>query len=99
MDSQDEKRPGEEGFGGFRMTLPENCVEYMIFVVEEGVPESRLLQNLEAVRKAALKTSRELTKDYIWQRGPFDLETKIEKGISAFFLYLHFIIQSCQLPD
>ncbi|KAM7193772.1 protein ecdysoneless [Naviculisporaceae sp. PSN 640] len=85
MDSQDEKRPGEEGFGGFRMTLPENCVEYMLFVIEDGVPESRRLQNLEAVRKAAMKTAGDLTKDYIWQRDSFALETKMEKGQA----YLH----------
>ncbi|KAM7221495.1 SGT1 domain containing protein [Rhypophila decipiens] len=85
MDSQGEKRPGDEGFGGFRMTLPENCVEYMLFVVEEGAPESRRLQNLEAVRKAAMQKAGELTKDYIWQREGFGLETKVENGQA----YLH----------
>ncbi|KAK4216372.1 protein ecdysoneless [Rhypophila decipiens] len=85
MDSQGEKRPGDEGFGGFRMTLPENCVEYMLFVVEEGGQESRRLQNLEAVRKAAMQKAEELTKDYIWQREGFGLETKVENGQA----YLH----------
>ncbi|KAM7194608.1 SGT1 domain containing protein [Rhypophila sp. PSN 637] len=85
MDSQGEKRPGDEGFGGFRMTLPENCVEYMLFVVEEGAPESRRLQNLEAVRKAAMQEAGELTKYYIWQCEGFALETKVENGQA----YLH----------
>lgn len=81
MDSPDEIPRGDEGLGGFRMTLPENCVEYMLFLVDEGIPESHRLQNLEAIRKAAMKTVEELTKDYIWQREPFSLETKIENGM------------------
>ena len=88
MDSQDEKRPGDEGFGGFQMTLPENCVEYMLFVIEDDAQESRRLQSLEAVRSAATKKASELTKDYIWQREAFALETKIENGM-AFSLPTH----------
>ncbi|KAK3322111.1 SGT1 protein-domain-containing protein [Apodospora peruviana] len=81
----DELRPGDEGFGGFRMRLPENCVEYMLFIIESGEAESCRLQTLEAVRKAATKTADELTQDYIWQREAFALETKVENGL----VYLH----------
>lgn len=82
MDSQDEKRPGDQGFGGFRMTLPENCVEYMLFVVEDDAQESSRLQSLEAVRRAATKKASDLTNNYIWQRETFSLETKIENGMA-----------------
>ncbi|KAK3689991.1 SGT1 protein-domain-containing protein [Podospora appendiculata] len=75
-----ELRPGDKGFDGFRMTLPENCVEYMLFLIgDQGLPR------LEAVRKAAAKQLDEFTKDYIWQRDSFKLETKVEDGLC----YLH----------
>ncbi|KAK5653540.1 hypothetical protein OQA88_8799 [Cercophora sp. LCS_1] len=80
MDAANEPRPGDEAFDGFRMRLPEDCVEYMLFIIGD-----KSLGRLEAVRKAAVETANELTKGYIWQREPFKLETKIEKGLS----YLH----------
>ncbi|KAK3375983.1 SGT1 protein-domain-containing protein [Lasiosphaeria ovina] len=86
MDTVGELRPGDEGFDGFRMSLPENCVEYMIFVVKGNdntdFPEA---PSLETIRKAAVKKLDELAKDYIWQRDVFKLETKTHNGLT----YLH----------
>ena len=76
MEPASDPRPGDTGFDGFRMTLPEDCVEYMIFVVGD-----KSLAGLEAVRKAAMKTADTLTKDYIWQRDDFKVETKIQNGM------------------
>jgi hypothetical protein len=78
MDTAAEPRPGDEDFDGFRMRLPEDCVEYMLFVIGEKTDNS--LPSLEAVRKAADQKLDELAKDYIWQREPFKLETKVQKG-------------------
>lgn len=75
MDAASEPRPGDEAFDGFRMRLPEDCVHYMLFIIGD-----KSLGKLEAVRKAAVDKANELTKEYIWQREPFRLETKIEKG-------------------
>ncbi|KAK3936905.1 SGT1 protein-domain-containing protein [Diplogelasinospora grovesii] len=86
MDSTaDELRPGDESFDGFRMSLPENCVEYMLFIIDDKLDPRKALSSLEAVRKAAMQKSEELTKDYIWQREAFKLETKNHKGL----FYLH----------
>ncbi|KAK0610495.1 SGT1 protein-domain-containing protein [Bombardia bombarda] len=89
MDSPEELRPGDEGFGGFQMQPPENCVEYMLFIIDHqangGAAATARLPTLEAVRKAAVKKADELTSDYIWQREPFKLETKVENGLA----YLH----------
>ncbi|KAK0713829.1 SGT1 protein-domain-containing protein [Lasiosphaeria miniovina] len=86
MDTAGELRPGDEGFDGFRMSLPENCVEYMIFVVkgndDTDFPEA---PSLETIRKAAVQKLDELAKDYIWQRDVFKLETKTHNGLT----YLH----------
>jgi hypothetical protein len=76
MEPASDPRPGDAGFDGFRMTLPEDCVEYMIFVVGD-----KSLAGLEAVRKAAMKTADDLTRDYIWQRDAFKVETKIRNGM------------------
>lgn len=78
MDTAAEPRPGDEDFEGFRMRLPEDCVEYMLFVIGEKTDNG--LPGLEAIRKAANQKLDEIAKDYIWQREPFKLETKVQKG-------------------
>nr|CDP29553.1 Putative small glutamine rich protein with tetratricopeptide repeats 1 [Podospora anserina S mat+] len=80
-----ELRPGDEGFDGFRMRLPEDCVEYMLFII--GEKSDNDLPSLEAVKRAADKKLTELAKDYIWQREPFKLETKIQKGSGLSYLH------------
>ncbi|KAK4166685.1 SGT1 protein-domain-containing protein [Cladorrhinum sp. PSN259] len=85
MDTAAELRPGDEGFDGFRMSLPDDCVEYMLFVI--GDKTDSTLPSLEAIRKAADKKLNELAKDYIWQREPFRLETKIQKGSGLSYLH------------
>lgn len=71
---------GDGGYQGFDRVLPENCVEYMFFIVESDPQPKRILSSLETVRKAAIQLSNRLTKDYIWQRDGFSLEIKTEKG-------------------
>lgn len=83
MESTDEPRPGDDAFHGFQMSLPENSVEYMLFIVsDQAVAQRTTLMSLESVRKVALQRLDELTKDYIWQREGLKLETKIENGMS-----------------
>ncbi|SPQ25866.1 f86c3bfb-0f75-4ec3-834a-4049ff40c227 [Thermothielavioides terrestris] len=85
MDTAAEPRPGEEGFDGFRMRLPEDCLEYMLFVV--GDKSASDLPSLETVRKAADQKLDQLARDYIWQRDPFRLETRSQKGLGLPYLY------------
>jgi hypothetical protein len=80
MDTAAEPRPGDDDFEGFRMTLPEDCVEYMLFIIGDKTDGD--LPSLETVRKAAEQKLDELARDYIWQREPFRLETKVQKGAS-----------------
>ena len=87
MESRNEPRSGGDAFTGFQMSLPENCVEYMLFVINDQPEAQRTtLSSLEAIRKVALKRLDELTADYIWQREPLKLETKIENGPLYFLL-------------
>lgn len=66
----------------FHLTLPEDCAEYMIVVVEpRATAESRnVLRKLEDVRKEALKLCDTLAKDYIWQGNGFQLDLKNDQG-------------------
>ncbi|KAK4136204.1 SGT1-domain-containing protein [Trichocladium antarcticum] len=84
MDTAPELRPGDDGFEGFQMRLAEDCVEYMLFVIRDKTDSQ--FPSLETVKKAADQKLEELAKDYIWQREPFKLETKVQKGLGLPYL-------------
>ncbi|EAQ92198.1 hypothetical protein CHGG_00433 [Chaetomium globosum CBS 148.51] len=85
MDTAAEPRPGDEDFDGFRMSVSEDYAEYMLFVIGDKADNN--LPSLEAVRKAADRKLDELAKDYIWQREPFKLEAKTQKGLGLSYLH------------
>ncbi len=89
MDSANEPRPGDGAFDGFRMRLPDDCVEYMLFLMngEKG------LSSLEGIRKASMKLVDELTAGYIWQRDAFELETKVQNGKFMSLLSSHTVVR------
>jgi hypothetical protein len=66
-----------EGFDGFPKRLPEDCVEYMLFIIDAKLTQRELLSRLEAVRKEASELARRLLKDYIWQREDFALKSEV----------------------
>lgn len=63
-----------------QLVLPENCVEYFLFVVDPALEARKKLSQLEALRQNTLHLSQSLTKDYIWQRDEFNLELRNENG-------------------
>jgi hypothetical protein len=72
-----------EGFEGFPKHLPDDCVEYSLFIIESKLKSQKeVLARLETVRKQSQKLSDSLLKDYIWQRDGFKLEIKSQKGAS-----------------
>ena len=81
MGSEDKTEFFENGFEDFPRRLPENCVEYMLFIVDSQVESRKLLSELEVVRKAATQLCNRFTRDYIWQRDVFQLQVKNEKGL------------------
>ncbi|RYP65234.1 hypothetical protein DL771_008398 [Monosporascus sp. 5C6A] len=85
MDREDKAERFENGFQEFPRRLSENCVEYMLFMIDSRVESRKLLSDLEAVRKAAVQLCDRFTEDYIWQRDMFQLNIKNEKGQ----VYLH----------
>ncbi|UNI17348.1 hypothetical protein JDV02_003696 [Purpureocillium takamizusanense] len=80
-DSGDEKSGSDKP----QCHLPDNSVEYCLFLLEEQVDARRTLNALESLRKSALGLAQTLTADYIWQRDDFNLELKVADGLR----YLH----------
>ncbi len=70
-----------EGFDGFPKRLPEDCVEYSIYLLDTKPKSTKeLLAGLELVRKESLGMTESLLKEYIWQRDSFKLEVESSKG-------------------
>ncbi len=70
-----------EGFNGFPKRLPEDCVEYSIYLLDaKPKPTKELLAGLELVRKESFVMTETLLKEYIWQRDSFKLEVESSKG-------------------
>ncbi|KAI0467246.1 SGT1-domain-containing protein [Xylaria cf. heliscus] len=84
MDVQDRNQAFQDGPKPFPRSLPDNCVEYMLFVLDALEPRT-LLTELENVRKMAMQLCATTAKDYIWQRDSFQLQIKREAGL----VYLH----------
>jgi hypothetical protein len=72
-----------DGVEGFPKRLPEDCVEYSLFIIDSRLKSQKeLLVRLEAVRKESLKLTESLLKEYIWQRESFKLGLENGKGMS-----------------
>ena len=77
--SEDDFKGFGEGFEGFPKRLPEDCVEYSLFILNAGPQSPKdTLVRLEAVRKEALRLTDSLLKEYIWQRESFSLTIQNE---------------------
>jgi hypothetical protein len=72
-----------EGFDGFPKRLPEDCVEYMLYIIDNKLSAKETLARLELVRKEATKLTSKLLKDYIWQRDAFLLKLETENPNST----------------
>lgn len=70
-----------EGFDGFPKRLPDDCVEYMLFIIDTMLTQKEVLTRLEVVRKEAIKLTGTLLKDYIWQREDFNLKLTQSNGV------------------
>ncbi|TQS37390.1 hypothetical protein Golomagni_02138 [Golovinomyces magnicellulatus] len=75
-----------EDIFGISRHLPEDSVEYSLFVVDPKLKsQDEIRENLDCIRRESLKMTENLLKDYIWQRDCFNLEIQTDHGR----LYLH----------
>ncbi|KZF18869.1 SGT1-domain-containing protein [Xylona heveae TC161] len=81
--SQDEVNWFGEGFGGYPRRLPEDCVEYTLFLADfEDKSLGQVRSSLQAIQRAATELQKRLLKGYIWQRDGFTLKYYHELGRS-----------------
>ena len=71
-----------EGFDGFPKSLPEDCVEYIIYINNSRFTDLERRDQLRQVQSAAIKLTNELLKDFIWQRESFKLSLQRDDGRS-----------------
>ena len=58
-----------EGFDGFPKRLPDDCVEYIIHIIDAKQQTLAATRTrLNRILKASNELKRKLLKDYIWQR-------------------------------
>ena len=71
-----------EGFDGFLRGLPDDCVEYTVYIIDSKLQHGDIRRKLRGVQAAASTLIKELLKGFIWQRESFKLELAQEKGTS-----------------
>lgn len=69
-----------EGFDGFPKHLPEDCVEYFIYVIDPRLRDPEIRSQLRQIQDSASNLTKKLLKGYIWQRQSFKLELVHEDG-------------------
>ncbi|KAI4262993.1 MAG: hypothetical protein L6R42_001842 [Xanthoria sp. 1 TBL-2021] len=71
-----------EGFDGFPKILPDDCVQYTLYIVDADLSHLEVRAQLRKVQAAATTLCKDLLKDFIWQREGFCLELKQQDGLS-----------------
>ncbi|KAI9738178.1 MAG: hypothetical protein M1834_008676 [Cirrosporium novae-zelandiae] len=70
------------GFDGFTRRLPDDCIEYTLFVLNSKLEEVDTRNRLREIQRASTELTKKQLKDYIWQRDNFNLELVREDGRS-----------------
>ena len=64
-----------EGFDGFPKRLPDDCVEYIIHIIDAKLGSiANVRGRLNEIVKASNELKRKLLKDHVWQRDEFELK-------------------------
>ncbi|KAL8716884.1 MAG: hypothetical protein Q9225_005818 [Loekoesia sp. 1 TL-2023] len=71
-----------EGFDGFPKILPDDCVQYALYIVDTKLSDFDVRQQLRIIQTAANALCKKLLEGYIWQRDAFGLELVQEHGHS-----------------
>lgn len=77
-----EKDQNRIGSKGFERNISENCMEYMLFLLDDSHSSTSVnLRSIEAIKREAIQRSQSLTENYIWQRDEFNLSLVNEAGM------------------
>jgi hypothetical protein len=70
-----------EGFSGFPKQLPEDCLEFVVFVVNSKLNDLQTRERLQAFQRKSNELVKKNLKDYIWQRDVFKLDLERKDGM------------------
>ncbi|KAI9822426.1 MAG: hypothetical protein M1827_000145 [Pycnora praestabilis] len=71
-----------EGFDGFPKRLPQDCVEYILHIIDSKIKDDAGIRaRLKEVHNAATDLTKTVLHDYIWQRESFNLELQRKDGL------------------
>jgi hypothetical protein len=70
---QDDFKWFGEGFDGFPKRLPDDVVEYMVFVIDSTLSDLQTRERLQAFQRSLTALEKKFLKEYIWQRDPMKL--------------------------
>ncbi|CAO2656421.1 Nn.00g052240.m01.CDS01 [Neocucurbitaria sp. VM-36] len=71
---QDDLKWFGEGFDGFPKKLPDDVVEYIIFIIDSKLSDIQTRERLQAFQRALNTLERKFLKEYIWQRESINLD-------------------------
>lgn len=77
---QDDFKWFGEGFDGFPKRLPEDVVEYIIFIIDSQLSDIQTRERLQAFQRALTALEKKFLKEYIWQRDAIKLNLVREDG-------------------
>ena len=75
-----------EGFDDFSKFLPEDCVDYTLYIIDTKLRDFDIREKLREVQREASKLTKKLLNQFIWQREAFALELVRENDKSRSFL-------------
>ncbi|OAL46211.1 SGT1-domain-containing protein [Pyrenochaeta sp. DS3sAY3a] len=71
---KDEFKGFGEGFDGFPKRLPDDVVEYIIFIIDTKLSDTQVRERLQSFQRALKSLEKKFLKEYIWQRDSINLE-------------------------
>lgn len=77
---QDDLKWFGEGFDGFPKKLPDDVVEYIIYIIDARLSGVQTRERLQAFQRSLQQLERKFLKEYIWQRDGMKLELVREDG-------------------
>jgi hypothetical protein len=77
---QDDFKWFGEGFDGFPKRLPEDVVEYIVFIIDAKLSDTKTRERLQAFQRALAGLEKKFLNEYIWQRDSIKLDLIRDEG-------------------
>ena len=77
---QDDLKWFGEGFDGFPKKLPDDVVEYIIYIIDTKLSDIQIRERLQAFQRSLHQLEKKFLKEYIWQRDSLKLDLVREEG-------------------